>query len=399
MSDDMSCGPVLRHLDICSGVGGMAIAAGWAGFATIGFSEIDPYCCALLKQHWPGVKNYGDLRRADFDELRGRVDVLSAGVPCQPASLAGKRRGSKDDRWLWGAVLDVVERVRPAWCLFENPPGILTLGEFGGVLLRLGTLGYAVRLFLVPANAVGAKHRRERVFIVGHRDDERGGTERAHREREDNFGQDLFVANTSSGRCNRSGERLSEQSRGTEAVGPSEALAHAGCELPSRGGRWGEAVGSRTRADAQRPGKDAEALADAGRREFQQRGESAELPGSKAKAGRQRNLSRDGNESGGSGQAVADADRQGKLQQGGTIGKKRRRTGDSGCSNGAGQSEPSFRGVADGVPPWLYGAQMPPPLTTQKIPSRAARLKALGNAVVPQQVYPFFHAIARTIKR
>lgn len=158
----------LTHLDLCSGIGGFHLAAEWAGFRTVGFSEIEPYCCKLLAEKWPEIKNYGDLRRADFSGLRGTIDVLSAGVPCQPASLAGKRRGALDDRWLWEAVLDVVESVEPAWCIFENPPGILTLGEFGGVLLRLESLGYEVRAFSVPANAVGAKHRRQRVFVVCH---------------------------------------------------------------------------------------------------------------------------------------------------------------------------------------------------------------------------------------
>src|SRR5215471_15731480 len=144
----------MTHLDLCSGIGGFHLAAEWAGFETIGFSEVEPYCCKLLEQHWPDIPNYGDLRRADFSPLRGRVTVLSAGVPCQPASLAGKRRGERDDRWLWPAVCDVVECVEPAWCVFENPYGILTLDCFGGILLRLGEAGYAVRAFSVPANAV-----------------------------------------------------------------------------------------------------------------------------------------------------------------------------------------------------------------------------------------------------
>jgi DNA (cytosine-5)-methyltransferase 1 len=159
----------MTHLDLCTGIGGFHLAAEWAGFETIGFSEVDPFCCQLLAEKWPEIKNYGDLRRADFSDLRGRITVLSAGVPCQPSSLAGKRRGAGDDRWLWPAVLDVVESVEPAWCIFENPPGIATFREFNGVLLRLAGLGYEIRLFSVPANAVGAKHRRQRVFIVADR--------------------------------------------------------------------------------------------------------------------------------------------------------------------------------------------------------------------------------------
>lgn len=69
---------MLRHLDLCSGIGGFHLAAHWAGFVTVGFAEIESYCCALLEQHWPQIPNYGDLRRADFDELRGRITALSA---------------------------------------------------------------------------------------------------------------------------------------------------------------------------------------------------------------------------------------------------------------------------------------------------------------------------------
>lgn len=156
----------MTHLDLCTGIGGFHLAAEWAGFRTIGFAEVEPYCCKLLAEKWPEIPNYGDIRTADFRKLRGNVTVLSAGVPCQPASLAGKRRGACDDRWLWPAVLDVVRDVQPAWCIFENPPGILTLDEFGGVLLRLGSLGHQVRAFGVPANAVGADTEGYRTFIV-----------------------------------------------------------------------------------------------------------------------------------------------------------------------------------------------------------------------------------------
>jgi DNA (cytosine-5)-methyltransferase 1 len=188
----------MTHLDLCSGIGGFHLAAEWAGFQTIGFAEIEPYCCKLLAEKWPWIPNYGDLRRADFTFLRGRIDVLSAGVPCQPASLAGKRKGKEDDRWLWPAVLDVVGSVEPDWTIFENPVGILTLDEFGGVLLRLESLGYEVRAFSVPANSVGAKHRRQRVFIV---------------------------ANASGRRRNGSGEREDQQQGRTETLGTSQTLA------------------------------------------------------------------------------------------------------------------------------------------------------------------------------
>lgn len=157
----------MTHFSAFSGIHGFTIAAGWNGFKTIGHSEIEPYCIKLSEQNFPDIPNYGDIRNTDaFSDLRGRVTVFSAGVPCQPASLAGKRRGASDDRWLWPSALSIVECVQPAWCIFENPIGILSLDEFSGILLRLESIGYQVRAFSVPANAVGAGHLRYRVFIV-----------------------------------------------------------------------------------------------------------------------------------------------------------------------------------------------------------------------------------------
>lgn len=211
----------LTHLDLCSGIGGFHLGAEWAGFETVGFSEVELYCCKLLAEKWPQITNYGDLRRADFSGLRGRITVLSAGVPCQPASVAGKRRGKGDDRWLWPAVLDVVERVKPAWCIFENPVGILSLDEFGGILLRLGDLGYEVRLFSVPANSVGAKHRRQRVFIVANRSCELPyGSGRAWN------GRDQFGLEGGQQQDRTFGASASRQSR-MESSGSGEALADA----------------------------------------------------------------------------------------------------------------------------------------------------------------------------
>jgi DNA (cytosine-5)-methyltransferase 1 len=280
---------LITHLDLFTGIGGFHLAAEWAGLETIGFSEIEPYCCRLLAEKWSEIRNYGDIRTADFSGLRGRITVLSAGVPCQPSSLAGKRRGAQDDRWLWEAALDVVRDVEPAWCLFENPPGILSLDEFGGVLLRLESLGYEVRAFSVPANAVGAKHRRQRIFIVAH------------------------------------------------------------TELGNRDGRragWGETVGGGSRDAVIRPSADSEALADtAGARcDQRQPRESGE---------------------------IRDNSRWPEFE---------RRNGYCGFR----LTEPPLCLRVNGVSSGLDGTP---------IRNRSAQLKALGNACVPAQCFPFFQAI------
>ena len=349
----------MTHLDLCSGIGGFHLAAEWAGFETVGFAEVESYCCKLLAQKWPKIKNYGDLRRADFSELRGRVNVLSAGVPCQPASVAGKRRGKKDDRWLWDAVLDVVGRVQPVWCIFENPLGILTLDEFGGILLRLESLGYQVRAFSVPANAVGAKHRRQRVFIVAY-----AGSR---------------CAAGSNGRGEEIGRGPYAESGGTSQ--DAETLADADRQWELQQGRAECEFG-------QRAGDGSETLAD---------GTSDGLEGGQQQNGPIQSgaIAQGGMEPAGGGQTLADADSAGRREH---LRPEPVESQLSSIERDVRQSrefESGVRRVADDVPDRMDGVEMPSPLTTERIKDRASRLKALGNACVPFQVLPFFETIAQ----
>lgn len=156
------------HLDLFSGIGGFAIAAQRAGFETIGFAEIAPYPSAVLAKRWPGVINYGDVRAVP----RVACDLLTGGFPCQPFSQIGKRRGKADDRNLWPSMLDVIRRCKPTWILGENVPGITEM-ELLNCIADLEILGYRVQPFAVPACAVDAKHRRNRIWIVANAKRER----------------------------------------------------------------------------------------------------------------------------------------------------------------------------------------------------------------------------------
>jgi DNA (cytosine-5)-methyltransferase 1 len=143
------------HLDLFSGIGGFALAAASAGFQTIGFSEIEPYACKILKHHWPHVPNYGDIRN-----IQGvRADLVTGGFPCQPYSLAGQRRGASDDRALWPEMLRVIDESKPVWILGENVAGIISM-DLDQVLSDLEHLGYSAWAIGVPACALGAEHRR-----------------------------------------------------------------------------------------------------------------------------------------------------------------------------------------------------------------------------------------------
>jgi DNA (cytosine-5)-methyltransferase 1 len=151
------------HLDLFSGIGGFAIAAQNAGFETIGFSEIEPYACAVLNKHWPNVKNHGDIK-----SINGiKADLVTGGFPCQPYSVAGKRKGAADDRALWPEMLRVIAEARPAWIVGENVAGIINM-ELDRVLSDLEALGYATWPLVIPACATDARHRRDRVWIVAH---------------------------------------------------------------------------------------------------------------------------------------------------------------------------------------------------------------------------------------
>ena len=200
---------MLTHLDLASGKGGFALAAMWAGFETIAFVEKDDYCQKVLKKHWPDVPIVGDIRDVegikkvvanatrgrfqqckreqaetdDFSQMgkvgmeykrtdrKSSVTLVTAGLPCQPASVAGKRRGTTDDRWLWPEGLQILSEIQPTWAIFENPTGILTLEEglvFDDLLSEMESKGYEVQPLVIPACAVNAPHIRDRVWIIAH---------------------------------------------------------------------------------------------------------------------------------------------------------------------------------------------------------------------------------------
>ena len=166
----------MTHGSLFSGIGGFDLAARWAGWDNLFNCEIDLFCRTVLKYHFPDAEQYGDIKTTDFTVWRDRIDVLSGGFPCQPFSQAGKRKGTKDDRYLWPEMLGVIRSVRPRWVVGENVIGIVNWSKglvFEQVCSDLEAEGYEVQPFVIPACGVNAPHRRYRTWFVAHRSDAR----------------------------------------------------------------------------------------------------------------------------------------------------------------------------------------------------------------------------------
>ena len=161
---------MLRHVDLCSGIGGFSLGFEWAGLsAPVLFCDIDKWCRKVLTKHWPAVPVVEDVKElaSDPERLVPDCDILTAGYPCQPFSVAGKQKGTKDDRHIWPYLRQIIAQKRPTWCVFENVYGHIALG-LDQVLLDLESEGYSTRTFIVPACGVDAPHRRDRLWIVAH---------------------------------------------------------------------------------------------------------------------------------------------------------------------------------------------------------------------------------------
>ena len=159
---------MLRHVDLCSGIGGFSLGFEWAKLSKpVLFCDIEPWSRQILAKHWPDVPIAEDVKELanDPDGLVPDCDIITAGYPCQPFSQAGKRRGTEDDRHIWPFIFSIIQSKRPTWCVFENVYGHVTLG-LDEVLSDLEGESYATRPFVVPACATAAPHRRDRLWII-----------------------------------------------------------------------------------------------------------------------------------------------------------------------------------------------------------------------------------------
>ena len=160
----------LKVLDLFSGIGGFALGLDSTGiFETVKFVEKDKYCKKVLQKNFPNIPIEEDIK--DVKGKEGDADVIVGGFPCQPMSVAGKRKGTDDDRYLWPEMFRLIREIKPQFVIGENVQGIINIQN--GMVLRqvqddLEGEGFEVQCFLIPASGIGAWHQRYRVWIVGH---------------------------------------------------------------------------------------------------------------------------------------------------------------------------------------------------------------------------------------
>lgn len=294
----------LTHFSLFTGIGGIDLAADWAGFETVGQCEWADCPTKVLEKHWPSVPRWRDIRDVTAESVRERgvqtIDLISGGFPCQPFSTAGKRRGDKDDRFLWPEMLRVIKELKPTWVLGENVAGIVSMA-LDTVLSDLENQNYEVQSFIIPAAGVGALHRRKRVFILGY--SKHNGLPAVKKLRSDEESSYKW--------------RQEEQNKAREFEGTSGSVNVPSIHRSENGSEW--------------------IMANANSEGLQ-------------RCKKARNACKGWE----------------------NIDKQFTRCG---SCNGIWESEPNVGRVANGIP------------------SRVDRLKCLGNAVVPQQVYPILKAI------
>ncbi len=161
----------MKHLGLFEGIGGFSLAARNVGWETLAWCEWNEFGQKVLRHHFPEAEGFGDITKTDFKKYANTIDIITGGFPCQPYSLAGKRKGKEDERHLWPEMLRIIREVQPRWVVGENVFGLINWSDglvFHEVQSDLEAEGYEVWAYVLPASAVNAPHRRDRVWFVAY---------------------------------------------------------------------------------------------------------------------------------------------------------------------------------------------------------------------------------------
>ncbi len=411
----------LKHIDLFSGIGGFSLAFdSTQKIETVAFCEIEEYPQKVLKKNFPGVPIYNDITELVRNESTRPIwgqgkwqdlecDILTGGYPCQPFSQAGKRKGEEDDRHLWPFMLEIIKQKRPKFIVAENVAGHITLG-LDNVLFDLESEGYSARAVVLPASSINAHHRRDRVWVIAQdtQEDSNSNSERSHRkgvnEQGDNEPNDRQERESGSVRevlanggdtevreteyvadTNDTGDRTSQRRANThreEIVQRQEEQSQFELSGHSTDVANTSYEGLRTRKRGSIPESLQE---DDARRDNERR--DGEYANSQV---RESSLLREDAED------VADTSTLGQSRQGELINSSDQETSGEGeavkpFDGGFGEIrsfESYLGGRSDGVSAWVDGSwERGIDRVTTNPKNRANRLKALGNAIVPQVAY------------
>jgi DNA (cytosine-5)-methyltransferase 1 len=395
----------MKHIGLFEGIGGFSLAARWAGWETVAWCEWNEFGQRVLRHHFPEVKGYGDITQTNFTQYADTIDIVTGGFPCQPYSLAGKRKGKDDNRHLWPEMLRAIREIRPRWVVGENVLGLVNWNGglvFHEVQTDLEAAGYEVWPYVLPACAVNAPHRRDRVWFVAYRNDEKcyrgsGSSERTWQEAE-HRGNGVFSTASRFGKirstAHPNGERFGQEHKFCTGRDMFESSTEKTRHTPHPNGNG---LNQRNGNDEEQPSEGGfNALINAYTGNEYEDVADTESRGN----GRIRNESEEARSSEGNHplggvcriSSAADTcnERLQRSKVNGSIGGSRKESDKltTGCVRSTWQNFPTQSPVCggdDGLPTRLDGITFPK--------WRNESIKAYGNAIVPQVAYELFKVI------
>ena len=400
----------LKILDLFSGLGGFSLGLERTGrYKTVAFCEIDKYCTLLLQKHWKGVKIYNDVKKITKEGFEAdgieSPDIITGGFPCQPFSVAGKQKGTSDDRHLWPEMFRIIKAFKPRFVIGENVPGIVNIQDgvvFETVCTDLESQGYEVQPFNIPAAAVGAPHQRKRIWIIAtladsvsnderreisRSDEEKGRVQKEHRSKDSasgifsrtseiRKGNNGYEAMENSGRTLQQGSSIREKNE--DEVGKENANQHQRSSSSSES----NVANTNTR------------LSDGQKKELQSRGQASISSREGENVANAKSISSDGREIGQHSEESREKRKIGIEVGGVSSDRQKLANTDSERLEGLGQSRSQFNETSSSTSSseerqgqvgqgwWEFEPNVG--RVAHGVPGRVHRLKALGNSIVPQ---------------
>ena len=400
----------LKILDLFSGLGGFSLGLERTGrYKTVAFCEIDKYCTLLLQKHWKGVKIYNDVKKITKEGFEAdgieSPDIITGGFPCQPFSVAGKQKGTNDDRHLWPEMFRIIKAFKPRFVIGENVPGIVNIQDgvvFETVCTDLESQGYEVQPFNIPAAAVGAPHQRKRIWIIATLADSVSNNER--REISRSYEEKGRVQEEHRSKDSASGifsgtSEIRKSNNGYEAMENSGRTLRQGSSIRKKNE---DEVEKENANQHQRSSSSSESnvanadtrLSDGQKKELQSRGQASISSREGENVANAKSISSDGREIG---QHSEESREKGKIgiEVGGVSSDRQKLANtDSERLEGLGQSRSQFNETSSstsrseerqgqvGQGWWEFEPNVG--RVAHGVPGRVHRLKALGNSIVPQ---------------